>query len=52
MGTSFALNGGGFVPADGAGMWDTWGTTKAAPGGASTPLLQGPRRLVKESTNG
>lgn len=32
--------------------WDNGGHNKAAPGGASTPLIQGPRRLAKESTDG
>lgn len=32
--------------------WDNGSHNKAAPGGASTPLIQGPRRLVKESTDG
>lgn len=46
-----ALNQRGNGVSDGS-TWDNVSHNKAAPGGASTPLLQGPRRLVKESTDG
>jgi len=32
--------------------WENGSHNKAAPGGVSAPLIQGPRRLVKESTDG
>ena len=33
-------------------LWDNESHNKAAPGSAPTLLIQGPRRLTKESTDG
>jgi len=42
--SSFALQIRGFA----VRAWDNGSHNKAAPGGASTPLIQGPRRSTKE----